>query len=386
VFWTAFVCFTTVVGIAVHGPPAPAGAAQVCLQPLTLIGMTFLAANFWSIAHPARILLTLSIAAGVLPGIILQVRIEMLAIRAVDAGTVDILTLCDGLLNAQAVSNSISRFRRSDVFLSDFFMQFDWAILIIVIAMFGAVLLFIANAAVTGNEAIRFKPRRFACIVLAAYAIAAVACVSDRYAGYAIETAATQTAPTTQELRTLLDQSERAVQLNPESADANYDLAVANYRLGEVKTAALPLFDALLLDPEHRKTRYLLHLYISLHDLQLKNEDVITHVYYRAYRQDCDHLTYYGEQLFLHDFKQTASKALGDAVRLYPNNAKAHQDLAVVFFSLGNHPQAIIECEKTLRIDPTSIEAERALRAMLSLRGDEPAAIDRRIQELKTGK
>jgi hypothetical protein len=75
-FWLAFVPFVLVLGVAVHGERDLFGVAHVTLQPLVVIGLTFLAANFPSLSRFARYLVVVGcavdFAAGMAPHIWLQ--------------------------------------------------------------------------------------------------------------------------------------------------------------------------------------------------------------------------------------------------------------------------------------------------------------------------
>jgi hypothetical protein len=75
-FWVGFVIFSVLVGIAVHGEEDRYGLAHICLQPLIVVGLAFLAASFDAWSRPVRYLALCGLMCDALAGILLHVRFE----------------------------------------------------------------------------------------------------------------------------------------------------------------------------------------------------------------------------------------------------------------------------------------------------------------------
>jgi len=75
-FWWFFILFTLLAGIAAHGAPERTGVAHVTLQPLVLLGLTFLAANFTSIGRVLRWVVILGCLADASLGVFLQTWLQ----------------------------------------------------------------------------------------------------------------------------------------------------------------------------------------------------------------------------------------------------------------------------------------------------------------------
>ena len=76
VFWIAFVAFVVVVGIAVVGERDLAGSAHLTLQPLIVLGLTFLAARFFTLGPLTRAIVILGCAIDLIFGVCLQHDLE----------------------------------------------------------------------------------------------------------------------------------------------------------------------------------------------------------------------------------------------------------------------------------------------------------------------
>jgi len=75
-FWLWFVAFTIPVGIAVHGQEDRFGLAHICLQPLILVGLAFLAGRFGGWTRPIRFLALSGLIVDAAIGILLHLRLE----------------------------------------------------------------------------------------------------------------------------------------------------------------------------------------------------------------------------------------------------------------------------------------------------------------------
>jgi hypothetical protein len=71
-FWIYFLVGSVLLGIAVHGDFAGYGVAQICLAPVVLLGISFLAAMIWRMNAAVRVVLLASVAVDLALGIFLQ--------------------------------------------------------------------------------------------------------------------------------------------------------------------------------------------------------------------------------------------------------------------------------------------------------------------------
>ena len=79
-FWSFFIFCTIVVGIGVNGGRDDWGLTYICLQPLVVLGVTFLAAHFGDLKRPLRILLVAGLIVDFGLGVILHFYVEHLNI------------------------------------------------------------------------------------------------------------------------------------------------------------------------------------------------------------------------------------------------------------------------------------------------------------------
>lgn len=75
-FWSAFIISISILGVAVHGGRGEWGLAHICLQPLVLLGLAFLAAAWESLRRPWRWLLIGGAVVDFTLGIALQFSIQ----------------------------------------------------------------------------------------------------------------------------------------------------------------------------------------------------------------------------------------------------------------------------------------------------------------------
>jgi hypothetical protein len=76
IFWFAFVSFVVLLGVAVVGERDAAGSAHLTLQPLIVLGLTFLAARFFTLGPFARVTVILGCMADLAFGVFLQYDLE----------------------------------------------------------------------------------------------------------------------------------------------------------------------------------------------------------------------------------------------------------------------------------------------------------------------
>jgi hypothetical protein len=76
VFWAAFIPFTLLVGIAVNEDPSPTGYANICLQPLTYLAVTLVAARYMTLSRGVRILVWCGLFTDFVLGVALEIHME----------------------------------------------------------------------------------------------------------------------------------------------------------------------------------------------------------------------------------------------------------------------------------------------------------------------
>lgn len=118
VFWTVTVFVAIVVGIAVHSPPDEWGLAQICLQPLALLGLAVVAAGFDSIPTLLRRLVAFLFAADFALGVGLQFLIQSFALGATPHTAASDVAYSSSL-NLIANVNLLWKEDRNLVFLGD---------------------------------------------------------------------------------------------------------------------------------------------------------------------------------------------------------------------------------------------------------------------------
>src|SRR5262249_21791979 len=80
---------------------------------------------------------------------------------------------------------------------------------------------------------------------------------------------------------------------------------------------------------------------------------------------------------------QAAIAIFRDAVRLYPDVAELHQNLAHALYEAGENDAAIASYRRSLRIEPDSIATHLALYELLQIAGDRVAALDHQRRGLE---
>jgi hypothetical protein len=75
-FWAAFIPFTVLAGIAVHGATSPSGLANIGLQPLVYLAVTLVAARYRTFSRNVRMMVWCGLLADLVLGIVLEVHME----------------------------------------------------------------------------------------------------------------------------------------------------------------------------------------------------------------------------------------------------------------------------------------------------------------------
>jgi hypothetical protein len=75
-FWLTFVPLAVILGIAVDSEVTPSGFANICLQPIVYIAVTFVAARYPTLSRPTRIVVWCGVALDFVLGVALEVNME----------------------------------------------------------------------------------------------------------------------------------------------------------------------------------------------------------------------------------------------------------------------------------------------------------------------
>jgi Tfp pilus assembly protein PilF len=183
----------------------------------------------------------------------------------------------------------------------------------------------------------------------------------------------------------VLDPLFRAAQAQPESASAHYELARMFYYMDQGDFMWSELTNALLLDPEDDRAHFLLGLLREWYKTPFGKEyRRFDPLYNRTYLDDAPRQLAYGQDLLVRDFRNKGLQILTDAVKRYPQDARAHQALAGAMFITGNGAAAASESELALRLAPDSKGIADQLRTILLSQQRDPAEIELRIREIQS--
>jgi hypothetical protein len=119
-FWTVFIAATSVLGIAVHGGRDVWGLAHICLQPLVLLGLAFLAARWSSLGRLWRLALVAGASLDFSTGIVLQFGVQSYAIDRWFQPIRSEIEIVAGY-SIPAQMNFAAKFQNNWVFLGDVF-------------------------------------------------------------------------------------------------------------------------------------------------------------------------------------------------------------------------------------------------------------------------
>ncbi|MES1262126.1 MAG: tetratricopeptide repeat protein, partial [Acidobacteriota bacterium] len=158
---------------------------------------------------------------------------------------------------------------------------------------------------------------------------------------------------------------ERAVQLKPADYDARYNLGFVLFRLGDAAAAKEQLERATELRPDSTEARYRLALALrSLHETERASEEL------RRFDQKkkeglqqtiASTALAAGNDLLQKGDPRGAAERYGEALRLDPDNALAHYDLALAQAALGEQNAARQSLQKALERDPKLAPARNQL-------------------------
>ena len=148
-----------------------------------------------------------------------------------------------------------------------------------------------------------------------------------------------------------LDHLREAIRLRPDWVEAHYSLARAYYDFGDYKSAATSFEEALRLKPDFFAAMLELGATYQHSGLHTKSVEVLR----RAVLLQPDHIdakTFLGRALLLSAQPQEAVEVLEQSVRLSPENALAYSMLGESYRSLGKFQEAQNALNQALGISP----------------------------------
>ncbi|HVT89923.1 MAG TPA: tetratricopeptide repeat protein [Tepidisphaeraceae bacterium] len=377
-FWTGFVAFVIPVGIAVHSANELFGVMHVCLQPITMIGRTLLAAGFFALTPRMRWGFVFSLVLDVVVGILLQFRMEMHQIIEFMINRFHVVPISNGLLNCQAIINSLFRLEHDYTYLGDYTIGLRHLILLFTVLLFGCVLLMVANMAATGRVNLKQAPRLIVVNVIVLYVAGTILCLSDRALGYVVShDLPIRSGVTLEEYNLGIQPLLREVAAHSENGEVYYNLSVTAYYHGQIQTAGNAIWEALLLDPDNLRYRYFFAIVNKLDKVALLTGNTVIDVLLRTYRGNGPNFANYAFTVYSTGFKSKGRNILYEAVRTFPDSAEVHESYSAALLDSGQIADAIAQFKIALKIrgEPPAKVAYR-IRTLLQTCGLNDAAID----------
>jgi tetratricopeptide (TPR) repeat protein len=386
IFWIAYTLFITFVGIAVLGAIYPVGVGQICLLPLSVLGITFLAANFSSLAPWLKRVVAVFVVFDFCMGVFLHIRMEQLYFQFAPKaqGVKEVFLLSDLLLSREAVFNSLRRSQLQLPYWGDHLQQFA-GILLSSTILAGGVMCYLLAVIVGGR-----RPGRFLYILLAVLALGTAYAMHDALDGFD-DTIHHQLSESLDQLKQDAADEVQAVQSEPDSSAAQLAAGEALYRTGDMQPATSAMTEAYILDLSNRRARYDSLLTYNTGTpfsgdataMLEAAEDVTSDPDSQLDRQRL------GLVLLKHNHPAQAAQQLSEAVRLGGNSSPdtlAMLGLACQQLVDQDHIQQSIVClSQALRLRPGSAQIAAALRNSLHLRGDSDVQINSELNQIRAG-
>jgi tetratricopeptide (TPR) repeat protein len=386
-FWLSFVIVVFTVGVAVHGQESLWGVAHICLLPLSLLGIAFLAANFPPLPLWLKRTIALFAVFDFLVGVLLHIKIEHLYFQPIVHANQQLIPLTSQLLARRAVMNSLWRAQQQLPFWADHFAPVSF-LCFALIALLAVALLF-PLASATRSQMQR-RPDIFFSLLLIFLSLGICYCFTDELDGSAAVARQVVAAPIDELQQNVADASTE-ISADPNSSIAFLDYGEALYRTGDTGPAADNISQAWTLNPFNPRAAYDALIFDAVgmpfsNDVALKltlADNVYTDPKSPATRLQL------GAYLLQQHHTDAAIAQLRAAVDLSNSNSpEPLLYLGVALQKIGGHDniqQSIDLLTQSLRLQPTSPQIATALRDSLTMRGDSPADIDAYIQHITTG-
>jgi tetratricopeptide (TPR) repeat protein len=390
IFWGGFVLVSTSIGIAAHGAEEALGVGHICLLPLSLLGIAFLAANFPSLPPWLRRTVAAFAVVDFCLGIFLHIRMENLNFEPRLVGATQLIPLSGQLLSQEAVFNSFWRAQHQLPYLADHFVGLAAALPVLMVLLAAALLHPLALATRVAAMPPRRRPDLFFYPLLLLLAAGTLYCLKDELDGSAAAARQILSASIDQ-LQQNAAQAARDAAAAPNSPQALLAFGEALYRAGYTVAAADKFSVAYALDPLNPRARYdALLLYFTGTPFRSESAlrmNIADNVYLDPYSIDARRQL--GTLLLLQHHPIEAVSQLNAAVALSGGNSPESLTLlGAALQQIGgpaNLEQSIDDLARALRLQPNSAEIAAALRNSLRMRGDNEQDIDAFIERTRAG-
>jgi tetratricopeptide (TPR) repeat protein len=387
-FWGSFVVICGLLGIAVHGKAGDYGVAQICLLPMSILGITFLAANWPSLPRWLRYAAAGFVVVDFCLGVFLQMRMERLEFTVRTIGSNQIISLTSQLLGISSVLNDLVKPADGVHFWGDHFQDWSAALQILVVLIFAALLYPLALACGGAKRFSRRPPISFYVLFLLLL-IGVGYCVQDEFDG-SVSSAARWTEMPLEELQQDIGPARQAAEAAPESSTAQTALGEALYRTGDVRAAIDRIVTAFALDTTNPTAHYdallLVYTGASLNDADARFFAAADNAY--NYPDSASDQIALGYLLLSRHHPQAAIAPLSAAVEISPDSPDALALLGMANGEFGDADhlkRAIDLLSQALRLRPDSQQISDALRQCLRAAGGSDDQIDEFIQRVRSG-
>ena len=146
----------------------------------------------------------------------------------------------------------------------------------------------------------------------------------------------------------------RAIELDPESADAYFRRAEAYAQLGRFPEAASDYAEVIKIDPNYDEA----YRGRGNASINTGNIDLALECYNEAIKRNPNNANAYSARANAYGYKEQYDDALKDceeAVRLDPENPKAYETRGIVYFSKEMFEKAVSDYTKAIGLDPTVV-------------------------------
>jgi tetratricopeptide (TPR) repeat protein len=390
IFWGGFVVVCTLVGIAVHGAEIRLGVGHICLLPLSLLGIAFLAANFPSLPPWLRRCVAAFAVFDFCLGVFLHIRMENLYFEPRMVGASQLIPFSGQLLCRQAVLNSLWRAQQQLPYLADHFVALAAVFLVLMILLAAALLHPLALATRGTALPLRRRPDLFFYPLLLLLAAGTLYCMKDELDGSAAAARQILSA-STEQLQQYVADASRDATASPNSPQALLALGEALYRAGITVSATDYLSVAYILDPLNPRAHYDVNLlYYTGTPFRQESAlrmNIADNVYFDPNSPDARQQL--GTLLLLQHHPIEAVSQLNAAVALSDGGSpESLMLLGAALQQIGgsaNLEQSIDDLTRALRLQPDSAEIAGALRNSLRMRGDNEQDIDAFIERTRAG-
>jgi len=179
-----------------------------------------------------------------------------------------------------------------------------------------------------------------------------------------------------------IESFKQAIRINPDHANAHYNLGTAYDELGKYEDAIVSYKQALMINPDDASTHY--NLGLAYYNLG-KYEEAIES-YKQAIRIDPDYADAHNNLGFAYQKSgkyQEEIESYKQALKIDPDDASVHNNLGYAYYDSGKYQEAIEAYKQVLRIDPDYVKAHGNLGLAYLKSGKYEEAIESYKQALR---